>query len=183
MVARPAALRRPAGAAARPAARPPARPPGAAAAEPRAAGRRAAADRHGPAPPDGRAPPRPDAAADRGDRGAWEAPRLDEWVDVQTSRLRDVDALKAELRSQDLLEVEVLDSGGDRRGTLMAEVIGHGLDEELGISCIFVSPLAAQRREVLDWAIGNLAAPNSLHLCRRKAAEVDVSNAANFILT
>ncbi len=52
----------------------------------------------------------------------------------------------------------------------MAEVIGHGLDEELGVSCIFVYPLAAQQREVLDWAICNLAAPNSLHLCRRPAA-------------
>ena len=63
----------------------------------------------------------------------------------------------------------------------MAEVIGHGLDEELGVSCIFVYPLAAQQREVLDWAIGNLAAPNSLHLCRRPAAEVDLSGSPNFI--
>ncbi len=70
------------------------------------------------------------------------------------------------------------DNGGDRRGNLLAEVIGHGLDEELGMRCIFVYPLAAQHREVLDGSIGNLAAPSSLHLRRRKAAEVDPSNAA-----
>ena len=103
------------------------------------------------------------------DRGAWECPRSDGRVDIRTSPLRDVDALKAELRSHDLIEVEILDGELERRGTLMAEVIGHGLDEELGVSCIFVYPLAAQQREVLNWAVGNIAAPNSLHLCRRPA--------------
>ena len=106
------------------------------------------------------------------DRGAWECPRSDEWVDIRTSPIRDVDAPKAELRSHDLIEVEILDGELERRGTLMAEVIGHCLDEELGVSCIFVYPLAAQQREVLDWVIGNLAAPNSLHLCRRDRKSV-----------
>ena len=68
------------------------------------------------------------------DRGAWDCPHADEWVDIRTSRLRDIDALKAELRSQDLIEVEVLDGGGERRGTLMAEVISRGLCVALGVS-------------------------------------------------
>ncbi len=49
------------------------------------------------------------------------------------------------------------------------------------MSCIFLYPLAAQQREVLDWAIGNLAAPNSLHLCRHPASEIDLSGSPNFI--
>ena len=71
------------------------------------------------------------------DRGAWERPRSDEWVDVRTSRLRDIAALKAELRSQDLFEVEILDGELERQGTLSAEVIGHGLGVALGVPCVF----------------------------------------------
>ncbi len=52
-------------------------------------------------------------------------------------RLRDIDALKAVLRSQDLIEVEILDGGLERRGTLMAEVISRGLGVALGVSCVF----------------------------------------------
>ena len=68
------------------------------------------------------------------DRGAWECPHSDEWVDIRTSRLRDIDALKAVLRSQDLIEVEILDGELERRGTLMAEVISRGLGVALGVS-------------------------------------------------
>ncbi len=144
----------------------------------------------------GRDPPRPkapgrDAAPDRrgADRGAGaprepegrRCPRLDEWVDVRASRLADLDALLAKLGSSDVVELEVLDDEGERRGNLMAQVIGRGLDEQLGVSCIFIYPLAAEKREVLDWAIANLAAPNAVHLCRRPAPDIDLSGAADFV--
>ncbi len=53
------------------------------------------------------------------DRGAWDCPHADERVDIRTSPLRDIGALKAVLRSQDLIEVEILDGELERRGTLM----------------------------------------------------------------
>ena len=151
---------------------------------------KARALKHGRDPPRPKAPGR-DAAPDRrgAGRGAGaprepegrKGPHLDEWVDVRVSRLADLDALREKLRSSDVLELEVLDDEGERRGNLLAQVIGHGLDENLGVSCIFIYPLAAEKREVLDWAIANLAAPNAVHLCRRPAPEIDLSGAANYV--
>ncbi len=94
------------------------------------------------------------------DRGAWECPHSGERVGIRTSALRDIDALKAVLRSQDLdaasegedprrrarsargrsqdlFEVKILDGELERQGTLLAEVIGHGLGVALGVSCVF----------------------------------------------
>ena len=138
---------------------------------PKAPGREAAPDRRG-AGCDAGAPREPDGPR---------CPRLDEWVDVRGSRLADLDALLSKLRSSDIVELEVLDDEGERRGNLMAQVIGQGLDEQLGVSCIFIYPLAAEKREVLDWAIANLAAPNAVHFCRRPAQEIDLSGAADFV--
>ncbi len=156
----------------------------------RRAGASAGATARGRDPPRPKAPGR-EAAPDRrgADRGAGaprepegrRCPRLDEWVDVRASRLADLDALLAKLGSSDVVELEVLDDEGERRGNLMAQVIGQGLDEQLGVSCIFIYPLAAEKREVLDWAIANLAAPNAVHFCRRPATEIDLSGAADFV--
>ena len=101
------------------------------------------------------------------------------WEDAGEGRPAEVAALKAELRSKDLIEFEVLGVEGTQIGTVLAEVIGHLLDTNWGASVTFVYPLAALERRSLDWAVSNLAAPNAVCLSRRPAAEVDVSEAVD----
>ncbi len=85
------------------------------------------------------------------------------------------------IASHDLLEFQVSDADAETRGTVIGEVIGQAVSEGAGVSVLYVYPLAASEPGVLDWALLNLAAPSSLHLCHRAQADVDVSASAEYI--
>ncbi len=89
-----------------------------------------------------------------GDEGA-RGPHLDEWIDIRRSRVSELDAMQGIMTSLDLLEFEALDAEHEPRGTVIAEVIGHAIDNSSSLSVIHIYPLAASISGILDWAFMN----------------------------
>ena len=89
---------------------------------------------------------------------------MDEWADAGEGRTAAVDALKLEVRSNDLMEFEVRDAGGFGCGTVLAEVIGTGMEPGLGVSVNYIYPLAAEQRRSTGWLLQK-SAPHRKQAC------------------
>ena len=66
----------------------------------------------------------------------------DGWYD-SVANPRAFDLMQAKLESGQLIEFEVRDGGGEKRGLVVAEIIGHRISEKMGLSLLLISPLAA----------------------------------------
>ena len=77
------------------------------------------------------------------------------------------------LRSGDLVEFEVLDEDGARRGYVIAEVIGVRLSASASLPLLLITPLASDHAVVRDWMRVNLSAPHALHICAGPARLCD----------
>ena len=99
------------------------------------------------------------------DREAAVPELAERWVHYRSSQLS---AAISQLKSGGLVELEVLDTSGVMRGLLVCEVIGTALDQENGLPLTYVTPLAADNARILQWATGNISAPNAVHFANRK---------------
>ncbi len=105
----------------------------------------------------------------RSPRDAAVAGLAERWVHYRSSVLAEA---KGQLKSGGLVEIEVLDTGGVMRGLLICEVIGTALDALNGLALTYVTPLAANDARILQWATGNISAPNAIHFSNRPSDQV-----------
>ena len=89
--------------------------------------------------------------------------RLDagSWYDASRNPERR-GALLRQLESGRFVEFEALDDAGDRRGLILAEVIGLKVLAASQLEVIVVEPVAAEQALVLEWAKEHLTAPAAL---------------------
>ena len=89
--------------------------------------------------------------------------RLDagSWYDAGRNPERR-EALLRQLESGRFVEFEALDEAGDRRGLILAEVIGLKMLAASQHEAIVVEPVAAEQAQVLEWAKEHLTAPAAL---------------------
>ncbi len=73
--------------------------------------------------------------------------------------------------SGDLLEFEMLDTAGGKRGYILGSIVGQTLEAGSGIPLMRFTPLAASDAEVERWMVSNLATPNALHLVKDATAK------------
>ena len=86
------------------------------------------------------------------------------------------------VKSGGFMEFVVLDEGGAERGSVVAQIIGQGIDAHLGIGIIYISPVAAESAELVQWSIRNLSAPNGIHLRAGSAAGVLLDGGESYVL-
>ena len=91
-------------------------------------------------------------------------------------------AAVSRLKSGDFMEFIVLDDSGVERGSVVAQIIGQGIDAHRGAGIIYISAVAAESAELIQWAVGNLSAPNGIHLCAGSAAGVPFDGGDSYIL-
>ena len=70
----------------------------------------------------------------------------------------------SQIKSGDLIGFVVVDENQAERGSVIAEVIGQGIDSMLNIGVFYVSVLASEDPAVMGWSVANLGAPNGIHL-------------------
>ena len=92
------------------------------------------------------------------------------------------DAAVASLKTNDLIEFEVMDRrSGARLGNCISEVIGQRMSGDKGLPLVLISPPVAEEETVRSWMNPSLAAPNALHLCKAAARLVDVGSESYYI--
>ena len=91
------------------------------------------------------------------------------------------DAAVASLKTNDLVEFEVMDRSGARLGNCISEAIGQRMSGDKGLPLVLISPPVAEEETVRSWMNPSLAAPNALHLCKAAARLVDVGSESYYI--
>ena len=91
------------------------------------------------------------------------------------------DAAVASLKTNDLIEFEVMDRSGARLGNCISEVVGQRMSGDKGLPLVLISPPVAEEETVRSWMNPSLAAPNALHLCKAAARLVDVGSESYYI--
>ena len=91
------------------------------------------------------------------------------------------DAAVASLKTNDLIEFEVMDRSGARLGNCISEVIGQRMSGDKGLPLVLISPPVAEEETVRSWMNPSLAAPNALHLRKAAARLVDVGSESYYI--
>ena len=97
----------------------------------------------------------------------------DGWYD-SVANPRAFDLMQSKLESGRLIEFEVKDGSGEKRGHVAAEIIGQRITEQMGLSLLLISPLAAQDPAVRDWMRVSLTAPAGIVLCRGRASHTEL---------
>ena len=97
----------------------------------------------------------------------------DGWYDSVLNP-RAFDLMQSKPESGRLIEFEVKDGGGEKRGNVVAEIIGQRMTEKMGLSLLLISPLAAQDEAVREWMRISLTAPAGIVLCRGRASNTEL---------